>query len=109
MPSPISPGISWPGPRAGIPWYPVFGMHWDGWGPLSTSAMSWGERTMPFRDRRESALSEGARDLKLSTRLMGLLAGILAVASIAAFKGWLPQAFGPPFVSLFIACALTTA
>jgi len=64
---------------------------------------------MPIRNRRESPLSEGARDLKLSTRLMGMLAGVLAVASIAAFKGWLPQAFGTPFVSLFIACALTSA
>jgi hypothetical protein len=64
---------------------------------------------MPIRDRRESPLSEAARDLKLSTRLMAVLAGILALAAIAAFKGWILPAFGPPFVSLFIACALISA
>lgn len=60
------------------------------------------------RDRPESPLSEAARDYKSATRVLAVLAALMACAVIAAFKHWIPVQLGGPFTGLFVAAALGT-
>lgn len=61
-----------------------------------------------LRPGRESPLSEGAREMRSATRVVGILAVVMLVGAFAAFKGWIAPALGGPFVGLFLAAALTT-
>jgi hypothetical protein len=61
-----------------------------------------------LRPGRESPLSEGARELRSATRIVGVLAGMMLFAAFAAFRRWIAPELGGPFVGLFAACALTT-
>lgn len=58
--------------------------------------------------RRESPLSEAAKEMKSATRVVGLLAAGMLFGVIAAVKGWILPAFGPPFLGLLVASSLTT-
>jgi hypothetical protein len=62
-----------------------------------------------LKPRRESPLSEAARDLRASTRVAALFSGGLLLATFAAFKGWLPPMLGPVFLPLFVASAIMAA
>lgn len=59
------------------------------------------------RTRRDSPLSEAAKDMKSATRVVGLLAAVLLLGVIAAVKGWILPTLGPPFLGLFVASGLT--
>lgn len=62
---------------------------------------------MMRRQRAESPLSDSARELRMTTRLMVALAGVLLAATFAAARGWLPPELGAVFLPLFLASALT--
>lgn len=59
------------------------------------------------RTRRESPLSEAAKEMKSATRVVGLLAAVMLLGVIAAIKGWILPSLGPPFLGLFVASSLT--
>jgi hypothetical protein len=59
------------------------------------------------RPRPESPLSEAAREMRVATRLLGVLAAVTLLGVIAAAKGWILSTLGPPLLGLFVASSLT--
>lgn len=60
------------------------------------------------RVRPESTVSQGARDLRRATRIVGFITFVMLCGSFAAYKGWLPRNLGLAFVDLFVAAGLAT-
>lgn len=59
------------------------------------------------RQKRESPLSEGARDLRGATRTAAFFGLAFLCGAFAAFKGWILSTLAPPFLSLSAAATLT--
>lgn len=59
------------------------------------------------REKRESPLSDGARDLRRATHVVAFFAFLLLCGTLAAFKGRIPTTLAAPFLSLFVASTLT--
>lgn len=58
------------------------------------------------KPKRESPLSDAARELRVATRLVAFVAFVMLIGVVGAYRDWLPRALALPFMGLFLASAL---